>query len=113
MVSAKQMTELADKSIRSKHLESIEAKIKRTAESGRYYVKLWEGKSEFKDTQLIFVEQYDMDTLSHVTHMGYDIVTMEDKDTMKLYIGWGYGGSVALQIAVKADLSKNEAAQSA
>lgn len=102
MVSAKKMCELADSNIQSSHIQDIEEKVTQTAEKGKFYVKLWDGKPVSKDTSLIFVEVYDVEALNHLRRMGYVITTIESPDgTISLYIGWGFDSVSALQIAIK------------
>ena len=104
MLSAKEMVKLADSSIQNEHVAHIETIVKRHAENGKFFAKLWTGKPNSMDTQLIFIEQYNVDAYNHIQRMGYVFTSMQKPNgEVSLYIGWGFASEVALKIAIKAE----------
>lgn len=102
MISAKNMVELADKNIKNVHIDTIEKLAQARATDGKFFVKLWTGKPVSMDTQLIFVELYDLEAYSHLNRKGYQIATVRSADgVVDLYVGWGFENRSSLELALR------------
>lgn len=102
MVSAKTMVEIADQNISNPNIDSIDKVVQEQAKQGKFFAKLWEGKPTSMDTQLIFMERYDVEAYNHLIRLGYVITTTKDAhDIVRLYVGWGFETSTSLKLAIK------------
>lgn len=102
MVSAKTMVEIADQNISNPNIDSIDKVVQEQAKQGKFFAKLWEGKPTSMDTQLIFIERYDVEAYNHLIRLGYVITSVKDAhDIIMLFIGWGFDGVGALNRVLK------------
>lgn len=74
----------------------------KAAEEGKFFIEIYKGKTESKDTSLIVIEQYGVEALNFMQRLHFIFASCEDVSTgdMVLYMGWGFTSAKELLTTV-------------